>query len=143
MVRKANGEVIHLWSARDAMVMKMLALYLGRHLPASPRCTHVKDHGGLKRAVRQAYRHLPDYGFVLRTDVKGYYASIDQYGLLDLVARHIKDRGVLNLVWQTLRRTVTAGGLYRNCMRGLARGSPLSPLLGAFFLYELDQDMDR
>jgi hypothetical protein len=35
--------------------------------------------------------------FVLRTDVKSYYASIDHLLLLDQPAVHIRDRRVLNL----------------------------------------------
>jgi len=42
-----------------------------------------------------------------------------------------------------MRRSVTWGGLYRNCEQGISRGCHLSPLLGAFFLHELDQAMER
>ena len=68
-----DGEVMHLWSARDALVLKALALVLAEHLPVSPRCVHVKGHGGAKAAVRGVALHLPDNAFVLRTDVKSYY----------------------------------------------------------------------
>ena len=47
VVQKADGEVIHLWSARDALVLKTLADMLVGVLPISPACTHVKGHGGL------------------------------------------------------------------------------------------------
>ena len=36
-VTKSNGEVIHIWSARDALVLKALAIVLGKHLPVSPK----------------------------------------------------------------------------------------------------------
>jgi retron-type reverse transcriptase len=42
-------------------------------------------------------RHLPANRFVLRTDVKAYYASIDHFLLLDQLAEYVKDRRVLNL----------------------------------------------
>ncbi len=92
-----DGEEIDLWSARDALVLKALAIVLAKHLPVSPRCTHVKGHGGAKAAVRQMMRHLPANRFVLRTDVKSYYASIDHFLLLDQLAEYVKDRRVLNL----------------------------------------------
>jgi RNA-directed DNA polymerase len=38
---------------------------------------------------------------------------------------------------------VTWGGLYKDCERGISRGCPLSPLLGAFFLHELDLAMEQ
>ncbi|MFT4583544.1 MAG: RNA-directed DNA polymerase [Gammaproteobacteria bacterium] len=48
----------------------------------------------------------------------------------------------MNLLWQVMRRTVTWGGLYKNCKQGISRGCPLSPLLGAFFLHDLDSAME-
>jgi hypothetical protein len=59
------GEEIDLWSARNALVLKALAIVLAKHLPVSPRCTHVKGHGGAKTAVRQVMRHLPATRFGL------------------------------------------------------------------------------
>ena len=95
VVTKADGEVPHLWSARDALVLKALALVVGPQLGLSPRCVHVKGHGGLKAAVREVQQRLPDYGHVLRTDVKGFYESIDQSILLAQLAAQIDDPLVL------------------------------------------------
>ncbi len=36
----ADGEEIDLWSARDALVLKALAIVLAKHLPISTRSTH-------------------------------------------------------------------------------------------------------
>jgi len=44
-VTNKEGETLHLWSARDALVLKALAIVLADHLPVSRRCTHVKGHG--------------------------------------------------------------------------------------------------
>jgi len=70
-----TGEEVDLWSARDALVLKALALVVGARLPFPPRCMHVKGHGGAKAAVRQLLAQLPQQRFVLKTDVKSYYAS--------------------------------------------------------------------
>lgn len=78
---------------------------LAEHLPVSHRCTHLKGNGGAKYAVREVRDHLPSNRFVLRTDVKSYYASIDHLMLLDQLAAYIKDRWVLNLLGQYLQRT--------------------------------------
>ena len=43
-VRLKTGEEVDLWSARDALVLKGLALVLARHLPISGRCCHVKGN---------------------------------------------------------------------------------------------------
>jgi RNA-directed DNA polymerase len=82
VVTKADGESIHLWSSQDALVLKMLAIALPDALALSPRCTHIKGHGGLKSTVSDLHAALPDYSYVMKTDVKGYYESIDHTILL-------------------------------------------------------------
>ncbi len=39
--------------------------------------------------MRTVLHHLPAHRFVLKTDVKGYYASIDHHRLLDQLAAWI------------------------------------------------------
>ncbi len=63
--------------------------------------------------------------------------------LLEQLAEHIEDRGILNLFWQYLTRSSEQGGLFWDYERGISRGCPLSPLDGAFFLKELDDRMER
>jgi RNA-directed DNA polymerase len=71
-----TGEELDVWCARDALVLKALAICLAKVLPRSTRCTNLKTHGGLKGAVRAVADELSSHRFVLRTDVKSYYASI-------------------------------------------------------------------
>ena len=142
-VELADGEKIDLWSARDALVLKAITIALQPILPVSPRCTHVKGHGGIKAAVRRVMRHLGTNRFVMRSDVKSYYASIDHHLLLDQLAADIKDKAVLNLIGQYLRSTAERGGQFFYYERGISLGCPLSPLIGAFFLSELDRCMER
>ena len=88
--------------------------------------------------MREVRHHLAQNSFVLRTDVKSYYASIDHLMLLDQLAVHIKDRQVLNLLGQYLRRTSERGGSFWDYEKGISLGCPLSPLMGGFFLNALD-----
>lgn len=44
----------------------------------------------------------------------------------------------MGYVWQFLNRCVEWGGLYQDITIGIPRGSSLSPLLGAFYLMDLD-----
>ena len=133
-----DGDRLDLWAARDAVVLKALALVLGPRLPCSRRCTHLKGHGGSVGARRQVRRALPAHRFVLRTDVREYYASIDHDRLLDRLAEYVRDPRLLRLVGQYLRRCTERGGLFWEARSGLPRGSSLSPVLGAFFLAEVD-----
>ena len=71
-----------------------------------------------------------------------YYASIDHVKLLDRLAVVIPERDVLNLVGQMCGRVAEGGGFYHEFRRGIPLGCPLSPLLGAFFLAELDARLE-
>jgi len=42
-----------------------------------------------------------------------------------------------------LKRCVEWGGLYQDIERGIPKGASLSPLLGAFYLLDLDRKMER
>jgi RNA-directed DNA polymerase len=56
---------------------------------------------------------------------------------------YITDKKIINYVWQFLNRTVEWGGLYHDIKRGIPRGASLSPLLGAFYLLDLDREMEK
>ncbi len=104
----------------------------------SSHCTHVKHHGGLKATVADVEKHLCHYRFVMRTDVKDYYASINHEVLLQKLQARIKDRFLMNLLAQYLKRTVDYGGVFADSRRGITRGCALSPLIGAYYLNALD-----
>ena len=59
------------------------------------------------------------------------------------LAAHIDDKAVLNRIGQYLLRTAERGGSIFDYDRGISLGCPLSPLIGAFFLHDLDQRMER
>ncbi len=104
----AHGECIELWEALDALVLKALAMVLGRTLNFHRSCYHLPGKGREKRGTKAAVRHicsrLPSNQFVFRSDVKSYYASIDHGVLLSLVRQHIGDPIVLGLIGQYLNR---------------------------------------
>ena len=56
---------------------------------------------------------------------------------------YIENRIIIGYVWQFLNSCLEWGGLYQDIKRGIPRGSSLSPLLGAFYLLELDKKMAR
>lgn len=139
-----DGATIALWSSADALVIKVLTRIVQAKLqPALNRaCYHLKGHGGLKGAVREAIKVMPRYRFFCKTDVRSYYDSIDHYTLLMQLHKHIWDRTLIGYLWQFLNRCVEWGGLYQDIQRGIPRGASLSPLLGAFYLLELDRRLE-
>jgi hypothetical protein len=60
-----------------------------------------------------------------------------------LLFTFIRDRKVICYIWQFLNRCVEWGGLYWDVKQGISRGSSLSPLLGAFYLLDLDQRLQK
>jgi hypothetical protein len=139
------GETIALWSSEDALVIKVLTGILEKRLNPflSKACYHLNGNGGLKGAVQDIIKLLPKYKFFCKTDVKSYYDSIDHFTLLMKMHDYITDKKIINYLWQFLNRTVEWGGLYRDIERGIPRGASLSPLLGAFYLLDLDREMEK
>ena len=62
---------------------------------------------------------------------------------MERLAPHVHDRVMLNLIGQYLRRVAERGGMVETHRRGLPLGSSLSPVLGAFFLGELEDALAR
>jgi RNA-directed DNA polymerase len=141
-VTKSSGEVIHLWTSIDSVVLKLLSMVLSRYLPSSKLCTHLKGHGGSKHTVTSIQDEIPNNTFVFRTDVKSYYESINHEILLDKLSVYIKDKMVMNLLSQYIKRCIESGGLFKDIKQGISSGCPLSPLISSFYLYELDNEME-
>ena len=128
------------WSARDALVLKMLTLILHHHLPCHTTCSHIKGHGGSKQSVQRTHDRITSkrYPFVVRTDIKGYYANINKHQLLNQLAPYIPNRIILNLLSQYLCYSIEKGGTFHTPRKGISRGCALSPLIAGFQLYCID-----
>ena len=143
------GRIVHVWSAKDALVLKMVAIHLGKVLAPilSDNIYHLagtaEEKKGHKAAVQNVYAALPDYQFVFRTDVKGYYASIQHEVLFNICRQYIEDPFILKLIRQYLRHHVYDDGIYRSVQKGISLGCPLSPLMGALCLKPLDDAMEK
>ncbi|HFD2064150.1 TPA: reverse transcriptase domain-containing protein [Serratia marcescens] len=167
LVGKGDGRKA-VWGAQDALVLKWVALSLQSLLPQHPACEHVKGHGGGKASVHKLHGLLtgaaekktadgagpqagatgdevkgrrPDirgYRWVCRTDIRGYYRNINKQTLLNQVRQHVQSPVLRDLVAQYVHYTVEDGGTFHTPETGISRGCPLSPLMGALHLYEMD-----
>lgn len=135
-----HDKTIALYSAIDSLVLKAISLVLGEHLQDKlPReCVHLKNHGGLKLTVQQLWEHLPQYKYILKSDIRSFYESIDHQRLIEEIDKLVPDQHFRHLVYKSLPRTETRGGLFFDKDKGIALSSPLSPLLAAIALVPLD-----
>ncbi|MCR9296743.1 MAG: reverse transcriptase/maturase family protein, partial [bacterium] len=113
------------------------------HHEISARCFHVAGRGGGKGAIREVQDHLSKNQFVFRSDVKGYYASIQHDFLMQQLRENIDDERLLQVLEGYVRRTVCDGGIYREMECGIPLGCSLSPLMGALFLSAMDEEMEQ
>ena len=86
-----------LWSAQDALVLKVISIVLGEHLkPALSRnCYHLAGYGGTKAASRATARHLKQGQHIIKSDVESYYANIDHEILFNLSEKYVSDKVVV------------------------------------------------
>jgi len=142
---RVDGQTWDIWNALDALVLKAMAIVLTPLLARrlSRRCFHLVGNGGAKAAVRDVLKNRGRYSFVMRSDVRDYYASIDHDVLFGLLRQHISDPRMLDLLWQYMRRTIYDDGRYQDVTCGISLGCPLSPLMGALYLSELDRAMEK
>lgn len=140
-----EGDLIELYNARDALVLKAISIVLTRALlpELSSNCYHIKGHGGVRGALRRVKTILPTARFICRSDVRGYYANINHDCLEAMLTGFISDESLLNLLRQYLHRSVCRGENYRDIKQGIPLRSPLSPLMGALYLLPLDRAMAK
>ncbi|EGZ4409823.1 hypothetical protein ACS34_004964 [Salmonella enterica subsp. enterica serovar Poona] len=145
LVSRADGSQVAVWSSADALVIKCLTLYLENVLPVSRWCEHLRGHGGGRASVRQTHARLLSgrYPFVFRTDIRGYYARISKSLLYEQLCRYVSSPVLRDLLCQFLHYSVEDGGEFHTPLRGIPRGSALSPLLAAFHLTETDNVFSR
>ena len=138
-VVKAIGETVHLWSSLDSLVLKLLSMHLVNVLPSSKCFAYLKGHSGAKQTVNSIHQISQQHEFVFRTDVKSYYESIDHCIVLEKLAKYIKDKNLLNILTQHLKRIVEVGGNFIDIQAGCF----LSPVIASFYLVELDKVMEQ
>jgi len=141
--RIVGEEIRQVWCAQDAIVLKALAMVMGEALEPviSDRCFHIKGNGGAKGAVREVTEKITPDSFVMKSDVRGYYANIDHHVLYELVEKYICEPFVCRLIWRYMNRVVCYGGVYWEETKGISLGCSLSPLMGALYLKPLDDKM--
>ncbi len=131
----------------DRVVQSAAGQWIGRKFErqADPASYAYRPGRGVADALR-ALRSLRDQGYrwVLDADIRGFYDNIDHAVLLDGLREWLgAGSPLLGWIGQWLPGPVWDGtGLYR-VERGVAQGSPISPVLANFYLDTMDRGLRR
>lgn len=138
-----DAQVYEIWAAQDAVVLEALTTLLNEKYNITSECNshHLKGKGGVKSAVNKVLSGAKRYKYFYKSDIKKYYASIDHDVLLNILKSKIPERSVISILYQFLKRTRYRDGYYKSTLKGICRGSSLSPILGALYLEEMDKCM--
>ena len=140
-----NGARISCWTALDALVLKAITIILQPLISSetSHHCTHLKNGGGIHKAIADVSAQKQHYTHLLKSDVYHYYESIDHQILLSSLEEIIECQHLLRLIQQYCERVEIREGHYYRFQRGIPMGCPLSPLIAAIYLKPLDDEVKK
>ena len=123
------------WSHTSQKTLASLKIKLNQ-LIRLKCCTHVKNAGGIKASIRTVNKGMNIAKHMARFDIYHYYQSIDHHILLET----LKSMGIDGQDLLTIQAYLTLPDTHHTG-KGLMAGGTLSPILGAIYLYPLDQVM--
>lgn len=139
IIHSRYGEAVAQWSARDALVLKWVALKIKGRLPVQDVCAHVAGQRGGRTSLAMTAQAISGGArYVYRTDIRGYYRNINKSQLLNHLYRFIHEPALRSLLYQYVHYCVDDGGEIHLPARGISRGCALSPLIGASILWYMD-----
>ena len=94
-------------------------------------------------ALRRVDGQLADgYTHVVDIDVQGYFDTIDQERLMQLLEEDVSDGRLLTVIEGFLKAGVFEEGIWETSGKGTPQGGVISPLLSNIYLDELDHLME-
>ena len=87
--------------------------------------------------MQNGYRVVDD------VDLEKFFDRVNHDILMERLARHIDDRGVLRLIRRYLVAGIMDGGVVVERYEEAPQGGPLSPLLASVLLDEVDRTLER
>lgn len=94
--------------------------------------------GGVKAALQRVRQTVSTARFVVKSDIQSYYSTMDHEVLLEILDQKLPDPAIRRLIESFLTHVTDWRGEIEINTLGIAKGSPLSPLLGGMYLAPLD-----
>lgn len=106
----------------------------------NPNVHHLAGPTGVQYATQRIKQVLQEEKpkYVLRVDIKSYYASIPHYKLLQDIKQYYHDPKVLAMLENIITNPIDTPRGYKNPSRGIALRGPLSQFFSALYLKPLD-----
>lgn len=147
-VKKKGGDerLVEQPSFRDLIVQ----LYLLRAVsPVFERCFEKSSIGFRKGRSRMSLINMvkqavaDGFRYVVESDIEDFFPSVDHSILRELIDRYIpiKDDVLKETLWKSVTTGHVLHGTYYERNKGLAQGSPLSPILANLYLDSFDEEM--
>jgi RNA-directed DNA polymerase len=147
-IPKAHGKTrpLGIPSIKDRIVQEALRMILEPIFEAD--FSHYSFGFRPTRRTMDAVRYLQwsinerkRFFWVIEGDISSYFDTIHHPKLLRLVARRLKDKKILRLIWKFLRAGVMEKKTFQDTKLGTPQGGIISPLLANIYLQELDRYM--
>ena len=128
----------------DTAITRTVQTTRCRHI-ISPACHHLKGSGVIKNLTHKITDALStgNYRYIIRTDIKSYYASIDQTLLQQMIHSHFNDQRVVRYLCDWISSPIDRGGWYEHPTKGISIRSSLSGLFAALYLKPMDKAFDH
>ena len=140
---RVKSNLIRVWSYPDRLMLHCLRQLLKptfKHLIAV-ECVHLSGPTATKettQAIQQALNADGNDEYVIRYDIKSFYASIRHDILLNQLNQHYQDPILRNYFETIVTVPVDDSGVLNTPTQGIPKGSSLSPFFGALYLSPID-----
>jgi RNA-directed DNA polymerase len=111
----------------------------------NPNCYHLDGPTGVKYATQRIKQVLQDEkpNYILRVDIKSFYASIPHFKLLQDVKKYYDDPKVQAMLTNIITNPIDTPRGYKNPGHGIALRGPLSQFFSGIYLKPLDDAFDQ
>jgi len=111
----------------------------------NPNCYHLDGPTGVKYATQRIKQVLQDEkpNYILRADIKSFYASIPHFKLIQDIKKHYADPKVQMMLENVITNLIDTPRGYKNPGSGVALRGPLSQFFSGIYLKPLDDAFDQ